>query len=151
MRDYRMAHDPAILAPFSAAVEAFATRVAWCVSGALLAMSTQRIQGKPVDSAAQCSGHRSAARRYGRLYIIRLYQASLCLDTSACPDARRRYCGQVRFTTDRNPATGAPSLFGSTRSHGARLQAGMAVGATSLAVIGAMAWLSGRSTRRPSA
>jgi hypothetical protein len=31
LRDYRLTNNTAILQPFSAAVEAFGTRVAWCV------------------------------------------------------------------------------------------------------------------------
>jgi hypothetical protein len=31
LRDYRLTNNTAVLQPFSAAVEAFATRVAWCV------------------------------------------------------------------------------------------------------------------------
>jgi len=123
LRDFRIANDTAVLAAFSSDMAAFATRVSWA-----------NYREPPADIPS--SG------------IPADQPGGTGATTSVCT----KYCGQVHFTTDRNPATGAPSLFGNTRESSAfRIQASIAVGISSLAMLFAGSWLTGRHARQASA
>lgn len=119
LRDYRFVNDTAIASAFSTDLAGFATRVSW--ANFRQPPSDIPSSGIPADAPGGTGA-----------------------TTSVCT----KYCGQVAFTTDRTPATGAPSLFGNTRESSAlRLQATIAVGASSLLMVFGASWLTGRSAR----